>query len=458
MNKIISLSELVDIVTNLKLAGKKVVQCHGVFDVLHIGHLRHLEIAKSFGDVLVVTVTQDKFVNKGPDRPLFTEVIRTEMLNSLGVIDYIAVNEDETAVNAILKIKPDVYVKGREYFGNTNDAMNDEEAAVVSIGGKIVFTDDITFSSSNLVNLSRLPDNVKEYLKSFAYSYSDIVEWLEKAKNMRVLVISETIIDEYQYGRSIGKSGKSPVVAFNLGKNEKYDGGALVIRKHLQSFVKEVDIVRSNIIVKKRYIEDDQKLFETYDMDDNHPDICDEVNDKISDYDLVLVADFGHGLLTNKLRDIIKQKAKFLAVTTQRNAGNMGHNTIRKYWDRKDNIYICIDEDELRLAVHEKYSRHHDLKDIVRNELVPTSIVTGGPDGCVSSGVEVPALTTNVVDAVGAGDAFLSITSLLVCLGAPMDLVCFVGCVAGAIKVSYPGNREHITKKSLYAYVKTLLK
>ncbi len=445
---------------------KKVVLCHGTFDPLHIGHIKHFQAAKSQGDILVVTITPDKYVKKGPNRPLFDENLRAETIESLECVDYVVINYWPSAIETINVLKPDIYAKGADYRDRKSEPKQRfplEKAAVESFGGRVYFKDEIRSSSTELLNkfiseTDKLPKNTREYLKSFRYSYDDIIEWIEKIKDISVLVVSEIIIDEYQYGESIGKSGKSPVVAFKIGKNERYEGGALVIKKHLQDFVRNVDIVDSNIIIKKRYVEGNQKLFETYNIDENHPNICEDVKNRICGYDLVLVADFGHGLLTKELRDIIKQKAKFLAVTTQRNAGNMGHNTIRKYWDRKNNIYICIDEDELRLAVHEKYNRDHSLDDIIKNELVATSIITSGPNGCIVSGAAIPALTTYAIDPVGAGDAFLSITAPLVCVGAPMDLVGFVGCVAGAIKVSYAGNKEHISKESLYNYIEKLLR
>jgi cytidyltransferase-like protein len=455
---VVSLEELSSIVAKLREEGKIVVHCHGVFDVLHVGHLQHFEESKNHGDILVVTVTPDIYVNKGPDRPLFSEELRARMVSGVGIVDYVSINKYPTAVDTIKIIRPNIYAKGSEYNGLVNDAITDEESAITFVGGKIVFTSGLVFSSSKIINSFNLTEKSKNYINNFKYSYSDVVYWIDKVKDISVLVIGEIIMDSYQYGESIGKAGKSPIVAFKLGNSELYEGGTLAIRNHLRDFVKEVSISKSNTIIKKRYIEGNQKIFETYELDENHPHIEEEVSSTIGNYDLVIVADFGHGLLTKELRDIIKEQAKFLAVATQRNAGNMGHNTIRKYWDRKDNIYICIDDDELRLAVHEKYSRGHDLRDIIKNELVPTSIITGGPDGCIANDTLIPAMTTNVVDTVGAGDAFLSITSPLMCVGAPMELVGFIGCVAGALKVSYSGNKNSITKKDLLSYTKTLLK
>jgi rfaE bifunctional protein nucleotidyltransferase chain/domain len=458
MSEVLSLSELSDKVEELKSKGMTVVLCHGVFDILHMGHLKHFEEAKSKGDILVVTVTQDKFVNKGFNRPMFTDSIRARLLSNLSIVDYVAVNEYETAVETIRLVKPNIYVKGIEYKGLDNDAITKEEEAIHSVGGKIVFTGGEVFSSSKIINSMSLPENTVEYLNKFPYSYIDIYDWIKRIEELKVLVVSESILDIYQYGHSIGKSGKSPIVAFELGNKEEYLGGSWAIRNHLSSFVNTVNIVDSSTITKKRYIEGNQKLFETYEYSEHQPFIHNSLDKCIRDYDLVIVADFGHGLLTRNVRDLIKNKAKYLAVATQRNAGNMGHNTIRKYWDRKDNIYICIDEDELRLAVHEKYERDDNLSIIIQNELPKTSIITTGERGCIAYNNTIPSLTSNVIDTVGAGDAFFSITSPLMCVDAPIELVGFIGCVAGAIKVSYSGNKRSVSKKDLLEYSKTLLK
>ena len=81
--KILSLKDLSKKIDTLKKRGKKVVHCHGVFDLLHVGHIRHLNRAKKFGDKLVVSITADRYVNKGPNRPAFNQELRAEALSSL---------------------------------------------------------------------------------------------------------------------------------------------------------------------------------------------------------------------------------------------------------------------------------------------------------------------------------------------------------------------------------------
>src|SRR5713226_163070 len=110
--KIKRVEELAEVLNTLQLGGKKIVHCHGVFDLLHIGHIKHLEAARKLGDALVVTLTPDRFVNKGPHRPAFPEQLRAQALASLVCVDYVAINEWPTAVETITRLRPDFFVKG----------------------------------------------------------------------------------------------------------------------------------------------------------------------------------------------------------------------------------------------------------------------------------------------------------------------------------------------------------
>ncbi|MCX5750080.1 MAG: adenylyltransferase/cytidyltransferase family protein, partial [Candidatus Saganbacteria bacterium] len=144
--KIKTIRELKEIVAKLKKQGKKIVHCHGVFDLVHPGHIRHLASAKKEGDVLIVTVTEDKYVKKGPGRPIFNENLRAETLAAVENVDFVAINRYPTAVEAIKILKPDIYVKGQEYAKKEKDVtgkISEEEEAVKAVGGKIAFTYDI---------------------------------------------------------------------------------------------------------------------------------------------------------------------------------------------------------------------------------------------------------------------------------------------------------------------------
>ena len=111
-NKIKRIDDLAKTLAGLRQNGKKIVHCHGVFDLLHIGHMKHLDAARKLGDALVVTITPDRFVNKGPHRPAFPERLRAEALDSLGCVDFVGINEWPTAVETIQKLRPNYFVKG----------------------------------------------------------------------------------------------------------------------------------------------------------------------------------------------------------------------------------------------------------------------------------------------------------------------------------------------------------
>ena len=148
--KIQGLNTLAKIAADLKGKGKRIVQCHGVFDLIHLGHIRHFSLAKKEGDVLIVTVTKDKYVKRGPGRPIFNENLRAETLASLAMTDYVSIIDSPTATESIKLLKPDIYAKGNDYKEKEKDITGkiyEEEEAIKSVGGRLIFTDDITFSS-----------------------------------------------------------------------------------------------------------------------------------------------------------------------------------------------------------------------------------------------------------------------------------------------------------------------
>src|SRR5438094_10061949 len=154
-NKIKTIDDLARGLSSLRSNGKKRVHVHGVFDLLHIGHIKHLEAARNLGDALVVTITPDRFVNKGPHRPAFPERLRAEALASLACVDFVGINEWPTAVETIQRLRPDFYVKGIVREGGKRDhtdAIQQEENAVKAGGGHLVLTDEETYSASTLIN------------------------------------------------------------------------------------------------------------------------------------------------------------------------------------------------------------------------------------------------------------------------------------------------------------------
>jgi len=152
--KILEMSEVASRIALHRSEGKTIVHCHGCFDLMHPGHIKYFQAAKMMGDVLVVTISPDIFVDKGPDRPVFNEDLRADSIAALECVDYVAINKWPTAEETLRLIRPDIYVKGQE-FENIEDETGkiQKEAKVIKeIGAEIRFTHEIVFSSTELLN------------------------------------------------------------------------------------------------------------------------------------------------------------------------------------------------------------------------------------------------------------------------------------------------------------------
>jgi len=500
-----TLAGLGDVLAQVREQRRRVVQCHGVFDLLHVGHLRYFREAKAMGDVLIVTLTADRFVNKGPHRPAFPEELRAELIAGLECVDHVVINPHPTAVEAISQIRPDVYVKGPDYADRSKDItgkIHEEEEAVRSVGGRIAFSTGETFSSTSLINqhMSTLAPETQAYLADFSRRYpaAQVRNYVEAAKGMKVPLVGESIIDEYMYCEAIGKSSKEPTMVVKRLSEEKFAGGILAAANHVSSFCDEVGVItqlgtdnsheafiesklRPNIkriflqrrnsptIVKRRLVENYffLKLMEVYEINDaalpaeDDDAVCQALMEHVPKYDLVIVIDFGHSMLSERSRTIVRDRARFLAVNAQCNAGNLGHHALSKYPGAG---YMTATESEVRI---ESRDRHGDVRSLTREVFDKLGckrlVVTRGKHGCLCCEpgeglIQIPAVAGKVVDRIGAGDAFLSVSSLLAAQGAPLEMVGFAGNAAGALAVATVANREPIDRIAYLKQVESLLK
>ncbi len=152
--KILDIDDLADRVKHLKSSGRTVVHCHGCFDLMHPGHIKYFQAAKKMGDVLIVTITPDIYVDKGPDRPVFDQNLRAESIAALECVDYVAVNKWPTAEQTLRLLRPHIYVKGQEFeqLEDGTGKIQREAEVVRQIGAELRFTHEIVFSSTKLIN------------------------------------------------------------------------------------------------------------------------------------------------------------------------------------------------------------------------------------------------------------------------------------------------------------------
>src|SRR3990172_4848883 len=153
-NKILEINELAKKIQVLKSEGNKIVHCHGCFDLMHPGHIKYFQAAKKMGNILVVTVTRDIYVDKGHDRPVFNQTLRAESIAALECVDYVAINKWPTAEETLRLLRPNIYVKGQEFENKTDKTgkLQQEQAVLVEIGAEMRYTHEIVFSSTQLLN------------------------------------------------------------------------------------------------------------------------------------------------------------------------------------------------------------------------------------------------------------------------------------------------------------------
>ena len=504
--KIFNLKSIKNIISKQKLNKKTIVLSHGVFDLLHLGHIKHFESAKKNGDFLVVSITTDKFVNKGSGRPFFNAYQRASTISSLEVVDAVIISNFETSEKIINIVKPNIYFKGPDYKNNKKDYTKNiykEIKAIKKNNGKIVYSDDETYSSSNLLNKSGILFNEiqNNFLKSIKkkYSFDFIVDTFDKFKKLKPLIIGETIIDQYIFCEVLGKSGKEPHLVIKDEYEESYLGGAGAIANHLSSFCNKANFItcigdksnylkfikkkinkninirfiikkNSPTILKKRYLDliSRNKLFGVYSMNDQVVDlqttkkIINNLKNNFSKSDLIIISDYGHGFISEILANKISKINRFIALNAQVNASNYGYHSLDKY---KKIDSLIINETELRHEMRDKLRDVFYLAKILKNKYkIKNLIVTRGRNGAFlieynkNKIVNCPAFSDKVIDKVGAGDTMLAIISLCLKLKIPSDLSLFLGSLAGANSVESMGNSVTLCKKSLLRKIEFILK
>ena len=300
----------------------------------------------------------------------------------------------------------------------------------------------------------------------------------ERADKLKIVFVGETIIDEYCFVKPLARPSKEFILAtVAVNEPESFFGGVMAAARQGEWRRVEIVSIYEQVIRKTRYVDGDfsRKLFEVYSgqqivlSEENRACFRMRLDKAVHDADVVIVFDFGHGLMGEEERRIV-DNAKFLAVNAQTNAGNAGFNPVTKY-RRAD--YVCVDEPEARLATGDQYGLVEDLAQKLTQWMQCGGVViTRGRNGATVSDrtqaairafgipvlAAVPAFATHGIDTIGAGDAFLAVTAPLLAAGLDLETAAFVGNVAGAIKIDIVGHRRHVERAELISAIDGLLK
>lgn len=426
---------------------------HGVFDLVHVGHILHFEEAKKKVKKLIASVTSDRFVNKAPGKPIFKQTYRLNFLKSLKFFDDVILSDNPTAVQSIKKIKPNIYFKGYDYVKNKDLTRNlkKEINEVKRYGGCVFYTNTPIFSSSHIINqhLDFISNDVKEFLKKIDIAKFKKKLFSLKKLNTQVANIGDPIIDIYKYVLTSGKANKSSIISTQFLEKKEYGGGTILIAKLLGFFfVKSISIFSlntiskrkilkfldkknikfiqndNNLISKTRYIEKytNQKMFQTTENENNElGEVEMERTKKIIEKELkknkyVLLYDYGY--IYKEIFDLkIQKKFKHkLIINCQSNSYNFGFNLASKY---QYALILCMDELEFRLTFQ---NRKDPVEKILKNNLkyfknIKYLIITCGKNGCYAVFKNkiyfAPTIFKNISDATGCGDIFLGVFSVL---------------------------------------------
>ena len=466
---------------------KKVIMCHGTFDVVHPGHVRHLLYAKTKADILVASLTADEHIKKGNMRPYVPEDLRAINLAALEMVDYVVIDRDATPLRNLGIIQPDYFAKGYEYTAGQVHPKTQEEINVLeSYGGQVIFTPgDIVYSSSALIELappSIAVEKLMVLMQAENVTFQDLRDALDKMQGIHAHVVGDTIVDSYTYTSMIGGMTKTPTISVRFERKTDFVGGAGVVAKHLKAAGAEVTY--STVLGNDAYrsfVLDDLNTFGVHCLpiiDETRPttnknaivadggyrllkvDTLD--NRSISDRvvgqlqkqmrdtrtDAVVFSDFRHGMFNRgtipQLISAIPQGA--FRVADSQVASRWGNILEFEGFD-----LITPNEREARFALGDQDSVVRPLAlELHRRSKCNTLILKCGDRGIITyrsnSPTDMRAFFTiesfadRVVDAVGAGDALLAYATLAQVVTKNDVIASILGNMAAGIECEHDGN------------------
>lgn len=464
---------------------KKVIMCHGTFDIVHPGHVRHLIYAKSKADILIASVTSDAHIVKANVRPYVPEKLRAVNLAALEVVDYVIIDREPTPLSNLSRIEPDLFAKGYEYFdGGVHPKTQEEIQVLQGYGGEVIFTPgDIVYSSSHLIELAPpkiASDKLMLLMEGEGITFSDLRDTVKKLVGIRVHVTGDTIVDSYTQCSMIGGVTKTPTMSVRFEQRQDFTGGAAVVAKHLRAAGGEVTFstVMGNDALKDHVLEDlkQQGVTSLAVIDPTRPttnknaivaegyrllkvDTLDNrsISDKIlaqvveqvrtTRAEVVVFSDFRHGIFN---RHTIPELIEAIPAGVYRVADSQVATRWGNILDFRGFDLITPNEREARFALGDQDSVVRPLgSELYRQAGCKTLMLKLGDRGTMvfrdhsdetRNFFIIDSFADRAIDPVGAGDALLAYVTLAMAATRNEALAGILGAFAAGIECEHDGN------------------
>lgn len=476
-----------------RAAGHTVVHCHGCFDIVHPGHIRYFQFAKQQGDILVVSLTGDPHVGKGEGRPYVPQELRAENIAALEFVDWVYINPEQTAVGLLGALKPDLYIKGREYEHNQHPGFLKERATVESYGGRVIFSSgDVVYSSSHIIDsYAQRLDLEQEKLQLFCRRYeinrATLLAALDEVVDRPFVVVGDVLLDRYQYCDATDLASDGPALSLVPLERRDYLGGAAMIARHLAGLGAEPTLIasfgtddasdsaidtlesagievialrnRKRMALKTRFLVDTQKMFQ---LDEASSTPTDSANEKwlleqvgtLSTPETgMIIYDAGLGVMTDTLSFRLREAAGSYRALVGGTAGSRG-----KLARVTGGDMVVASERALRLALRDfeqglSALAYRLLKDAQgKSLLMPLGkkgllafdgLQGGKPDEAWEGRLRSEYLASpinGVLDRLGFDEALLAVAGGLVGSGANVHQAAYVGLAAAVYEARQLGH------------------
>jgi len=484
LHKVKTIEELAQVI-GPRPRKRSVIMCHGTFDIVHPGHLRHLAYAKEKADILIASLTADAHILKADHRPYVPQELRASNLAALEMVDYVIVDPNPTPIEHMKILQPDYFAKGYEYFAAGIPPRTQEEIATLdSYGGEMVFTPgDIVYSSSKLIDAHPPKLAVEKLLalmESEGIDFADLRKSLQALAGLKVHVVGDTIVDVYSYCTLLGGAAKSPTFSVKHDRSETFTGGAGIVARHVKAAGAQVSFgtvlgdddartftlaelaaagVQCHPVIdrtrpttqKERFIADGHRMLQV-DRVDNRPignrtlrTLGDEL--AATTADVVIFSDFRHGIFNRQTIGELKSKIPSAALKI---ADSQVSNRWGNILDFTDFDLLTPNEREARFALADQDSVVRPLaSELFRQARCRNLILKLGDRGVIgyrSPGpmprefFTIESFVASLVDAIGAGDALVSYASLALATTGNIVIASILGSMAAAVTCERQGN------------------